>query len=54
MISARTSGRWIVDQQGVRVKLVCVNWAGAEVKAPWGPWRAVVGGIDMGIDRPLI
>ena len=39
MISARTSGRWIVDQQGVRVKLVCVNWAGAEVKAPWGPWR---------------
>ena len=29
----RTSGRWIVDREGHRVKLACVNWAGAEVEA---------------------
>ncbi|CAE7435812.1 PEX1 [Symbiodinium natans] len=28
----RTQGRWIVDATGNRVKLACVNWAGAEVK----------------------
>ncbi|CAK9029247.1 unnamed protein product [Durusdinium trenchii] len=32
-----TSGRWIVDQQGLRVKLACVNWAGAEVKVQRDP-----------------
>ncbi|CAK9019073.1 4-beta-glucanase E1) (Endocellulase E1) [Durusdinium trenchii] len=37
----RTSGRWIVDQQGLRVKLACVNWAGAEVK------DGVVGGLHL-------
>lgn len=37
----RTSGRWIADQQGVRVKLVCVNWAGAEVK------DGIVGGLHV-------
>ncbi|CAL1149425.1 unnamed protein product, partial [Cladocopium goreaui] len=37
----RTSGCWIVDQQGVRVKLVCVNWAGAEVK------DGIVGGLHV-------
>ena len=40
-----------MDQQGVRVKLVCVNWAGAEVKAPMGPMEGGAWGIDMGIDH---
>eukprot|EP00434_Breviolum_minutum_P027106 symbB.v1.2.023972.t1/scaffold2236.1/size84961/6 len=37
----RTSGRWIVDQRGWRVKLACVNWAGAEVK------DGIVGGLHL-------
>ncbi|CAJ1366027.1 unnamed protein product [Effrenium voratum] len=38
---AKTSGRWIVDQQGERVKLACVNWGGAEVK------DGIVGGLHL-------
>ena len=33
----RTQGRWIVDATGTRVKLACVNWAGAEVKVSGVP-----------------
>lgn len=36
-----TSGRWIVDRDGHRVKLACVNWAGAEVE------DGVVGGLHL-------
>eukprot|EP00439_Symbiodinium_sp_Y106_P034579 s5045_g4.t1 len=36
----RTRGRWIVDATGTRVKLACVNWAGAEVK------DGIVGGLQ--------
>ena len=34
----RTAGRWIVDQQGNRVKLACVNWHGGHMNtfAPSG------------------
>ncbi|MCU1617523.1 MAG: hypothetical protein JWO98_5063 [Frankiales bacterium] len=39
-----TEGRWIVDQNGRRVKLASVNWSGAETQA------FVVGGLDT---RPL-
>lgn len=36
-----TDGRWIVDRSGRRVKLVSVNWSGAETPA------FVVGGLDV-------
>ena len=36
-----TDGRWIVDRSGRRVKLVGVNWSGAETPA------FVVGGLDV-------
>ena len=36
----RTSSRWIVDAQGIRVKLACVNWSGAAQK------DGVVGGLQ--------
>ena len=39
-----TDGRWIVDRSGHRVKLVGVNWSGAETPA------FAVGGLDV---RPL-
>lgn len=39
-----TDGRWIVNDEGRRVKLAAVNWSGAETQA------FVVGGLDQ---RPL-
>ena len=36
----RTSGRWILDNKGARVKLACVNWSGAAQK------DGVVGGLQ--------
>jgi endoglucanase len=39
-----TDGRWVVDRAGQRVKLVGVNWSGAETPS------SVVGGLDV---RPL-
>lgn len=35
----KTKGRWIIDQDGLRVKLACVNWGGADEK------DGVVGGL---------
>jgi hypothetical protein len=35
-----TSGRWILDARGGRVRLTCANWSGAEEK------DFVVGGLD--------
>ena len=37
----KTSGRWIVDTDGKRVKLACVNWSGAAQK------DGVMGGLQF-------